>query len=220
MSQKGKTFAFTLRPRNGVSDNDIQKMEKFIKNKCEYWHLITEKEDDSRHIHAALILDKPMTRSDVSIYLKRMFKHLDPDEQKVMLQGLKVMYNVDFINHYLDKDDHTVVISTNLPEQGYLESYFTPKPLPSQQRKRLAYHSMMEELEALWYEHQSTHVDVNTANVRDFLYDMQYNKRVIGLMDDKKCNQVSRWLTRWMNKAERCLLELPPFEKEEGPGFH
>lgn len=219
---KGKTFAFTLRPRNGITNSDIVKMEKFVRSKCEYYHVITEKLDDERHIHAALILKSAMTRSDVSTYLKRMFKHLEPDEQKVMLQGLKVMYNSDFINNYLNKDDNTVVVASNLPEVGCLESYFTPKPPPKDVSlsRRLAFHSLMDELEKLWFEHVPPHLEKNTINARNFLFDMQYSKRLIGLMDDKRMVQTSRWLVRWMNKSERCSFELPPFEKEEGPGFH
>jgi len=45
---------------------------------------------------------------------------------------------------------------------------------------------------------------------------MQYEKRFIGLMDDKKLIQTVCWLVRWMLKANYCSLELPPFEKEEG----
>lgn len=219
--EKFKTFAFTLNPRNGVTDKQIEKIEKYSRAQCEYYHVITEKKGDQRHVHAAWVLKVPQTRSYVSVYMSRMFKDLEPDEKKVMLQGLKVMYNEDFIRNYMDKDDDTVVVCSCLPEAGYLESYFPPKKeAESRKTRQLAFHQMMIDLEKLWHEHVPPHLEKNTVNARDFLYDMQYSKRLIGLMDDKKCNQVSRWLVRWMNKAERCLLELPPFEKEEGPGMH
>lgn len=218
--EKFKTFAFTLNPRDGVSTAHLLLIEKYTRKHCEYYHVITEKTGSQRHIHAAWILKSPVTRSHVSMYMKRMFSDLDPIEQKVMLQGLKVMYNKDFIESYMDKNDDTVVICSNLPEKGSLETYFPPKKEKAKPDRRLAYHQMMDDLEKLWHSHVSPHVEKNTANARDFLYDMQYNKRLIGLMDDKKLNQVSRWLVRWMNKAETCLLDLPPFEKEEGPGMY
>lgn len=221
--QKFKTFAFTLRPRDGVTDKQIQKLNKYIRNKCEYWHVITEKTDDERHVHAALVMKEPTTRSNISTYLSRMYKDLEDDEHKVMLSGLKIMYNEDFIRKYMDKDDDTVVVDSNLPEEGFLESYFPPKPKEEgvKAKRQLAYHQYMKELEALWREHQPVHVEVNTENVRDFLFNMQYNKRLIGLIDDKKLIQVSKWLTRWMNKVEWCHTGfLPPFEHEEGAGHH
>ena len=218
---KYKTFAFTLRPRDGVTDKQIEQICVYSRKNCEYYHVITEKTDDERHVHAAWVMKEPKARSNVATCLIRMFKELADDEKRVMQNGLKIMYNEDWLRKYMDKDDDTVVVTTNLPEAGYLESYFPKKK--SQEpavKKRLQWHSYMIELEGLWREYQSPHLDVNTARVRDFLFDMQYSKRRIGLLDDKKLIQVSRWFTRWMNKAESCLLELPPFEKEEGPGFH
>lgn len=218
--EKLKTFAFTLNPRDGVTDEHLRKLEAYTRKHCEWYHVVTEKTGDQRHIHAGWILKNPSTRSNVSVYMKRMFDDLDPTEQRVMLQGLKVMYNEDFIKNYLDKDDDTVIVCSNLPEAGCLESYFPRKKAKLEAPRRLAYQQMMIDLEKLWHEHVPPHREKNTLNARDFLYDMQYNKRLIGLLDDKKLIQVSRWLVRWMNKAERCLTDLPPFEKEEGPGFH
>lgn len=218
---KFKTFAFTFRPRDGVTDKQIEKICTYSSKQCEYYHVITEKKEDERHVHAAWVLKEPRARSYISVYLTRMFKELEPDEKSVMLSGLKVMYNNDWIGKYMNKGDDTVVVQTNLPEAGYLESYFPKKVVKdAPQKKRLMWHSYMMELEGLWREHVSPLMEVNTSTVRDFLFEMQYSKRKIGLLDDKKLMQVSRWLTRWMNKAESCLLELPPFEKEEGPGMH
>lgn len=216
---KFKTFAFTLRPRNGVTDEHLRKIEAYTRKKCEWYHVVTEKTGSERHIHAGWVLKDPSTRSNVATYMNRMFQSLDPDEKKVMNSGLKIMYNEDFIRKYLDKDDDTVVVCSCLPERGYLESYFPPRKVVPV-ATRLAYHSQLTALESLWREHVAPHVEVNTANARDFLFDMQYSKRLIGIMDDKKLIQTSRWLVRWMNKADRCLLDMPPFEKEEGPGFH
>lgn len=82
-------------------------------------------------------------------------------------------------------------------------------------------HATMEQYEQLWRIHMSSLTEVNTSTVRDFLFDMQYNKRVIGLLDDKKLMQHARWFTRWFHKAESCPQSfLPPFETEEGPGIH
>lgn len=222
MAEKFSTFAFTFRPRDGVTDKQIEKLVAYARKNCKWYHVITEKQDDERHIHCGLVLKNPASRSHVSVQLGRLYKDLETDEKKVMLQGLKVWYNEDWLEEYLNKDDDTVVIASCLPEKGCLESYFPVKKTKenTESRRRLQWHSYMIELEGYWRKYMPTHLEVNTATVRDFLFEMQYSKRVIGLMDDKKLIQVSRWFVRWWHKAERCLLDLPPFEKEEGPGFH
>ena len=75
---------------------------------------------------------------------------------------------------------------------------------------------MYWELEKLWYEHSRPGIEVNTENVRHFLFSMMYNKRLINIIkDDKTIIQTARHLTRWINKVDYSTIELAPFEKEE-----
>lgn len=218
---KFTTFAVTIRPRSGVTENDINKFCLFVKKHCEYYYIITEKEGDERHIHSALFFKIPKTRSNISTYLCRLFKDLDSDEKSVLQKGVKILYSNSFLVDYMNKGDGTIVIERNLPEIDVLDNFYPPKPISNQNARRLNMHTTMEEYENLWRTHMSSLVEVNTSTVRDFLFDMQYNKRVIGLMDDKKLIQHSRWFTRWFHRAESCPQSfLPPFESEEGPGIH
>lgn len=220
MSNKLKTFAVTIRPKDGITDTQIKTFVSYAKRKCEYYYIITEKEDDERHIHAGLFYKKETQRSNITIELSRLFKDLSPDERKVLMQGVKVMYNNDFISKYMNKGDSTTIVESNLPEIGTLESFYPP-PLPTgTERKHLNHHSLMKQYEVLWNTYRAPHVEIITSNVRDFLFDMQYNKRTIGLLTDNVMFQHAKWFTRWMMKADVCRLDLPPFEKEEGPGFH
>lgn len=183
--------------------------------KCDYYHVVTEKQGSQRHVHAGIVLKQPTTKSNLGVMVKRLFKDFDTAEQRVLLQGVKIMYNMDFIDHYLNKDDDTVVISTCLPEAGHMEKYFPPKPNTDAVRtkKCSAYY---HELEHLWYEHKQPHEEVNTMCVRDFLFKMMYSLRIIPVIrDDKTIIQTARHLCRWLNKSETSTIELPPFEKEE-----
>ena len=85
---KFKTFCFTHRPRSGVTDEDVQKLVAYIRKKAEYWYVITEKDDDERHIHSCFIMKKETKRCNIATELTRLFPTLDPDEKKVMLSGL------------------------------------------------------------------------------------------------------------------------------------
>jgi len=209
-----KTYAFTLRPADGVNDDHLKTFDKWVRKNCEYYHLITEKTGSARHLHAALYLKKPKTRSNVSTFLVRLFSDLTPTERSVMLKGLKVLYNNDWVTNYLNKDDDTVVIASNLPEKSHLESWYPSLPKTESKTKRcsLYYH----ELESLWYKYQPVDAEVNTMVARDFLFRMMYSERVLPVLrDDKAIVQTARHLVRWLNKTSYSSIELAPFEKEE-----
>lgn len=209
-----KTYAVTVRPSDGITDPQIEKFVKWVKRHCVYYHVVTEKDGSQRHIHSGLVLKEPKLKTNVTAMLKGLFKQMSTDEHRVLSRGVKIMYNDDFIQQYLDKDDDTVVIESCLPESGTLESFYPPKPTtPEVPRKCSAYY---HELEALWYKHQAPHHDVNTMCVRDFLFKMMYSDRVIPVIrDDKQIIQVARHLVRWIKKADASTIVLPPFESEE-----
>ena len=209
-----QSYALTIRPLDGITDDQIAKVTKWIKKKSTYYHVVTEKTGSARHLHAGLFLPKAIPRSNICQCLKQLLKELTDTEKKVMLQGVKIMYNMDFISNYLNKDDSTVVIESHLPEKGFLESWFPPKPTPQVKAAKcsLYYH----ELEQLWHKHQSPSEEINSVTCRHFLFKMMYSLRVLPVIrDDKQIVQVSRHLTRWLNKAEYSTIELPCFEKEE-----
>lgn len=215
------TFAITIRPLNGVTDQQIDSFSKFVKKHCTYYYIITEKTNDERHIHSALFFKIPKTRSNVCTYLVRLFKDLSAPEKAVLQQGVKILYSNDFIEKYMNKGDDTIVIERNLPEVSSLEAFYPPKPLTVSVTRQLHLHDFMNKLESLWRIHMAPHTEIETSNARDFLFNMMYNERVIGLMDDKKIIQTARHLVRWMNKSTFCPSNfLPSFETEEGPGIH
>lgn len=217
------TYAVTVRPRGGISDSDIRLFCEFVKKSCLYYYVITEKLDSERHIHSALVLKKAKCRSNVATALVRLFKHYDAEEKAVLQKGLKILYNYDFVQNYMNKGDDTVVIENNLPESAFLESYFPPKPVSVDvsARRGLAFHDLMITYERYWHEYMSVTDVVNTQTVRDFLFRLQYKERVIGLMDDKRLCQTAKWFTRWWHKAESCPQHVKPsFESDEGTGIH
>jgi len=213
---KFSTFAFTLRPKDGIEDNHIKLTMGFVRRSCEYYHVVSEKSGTERHIHAGVVMKKPLTKSDITTRILRLFPDASPEEKRVTRHGVKIMYNMDFINNYLDKDDNTVVIGSSLPEAGCIESYFPPKPTPKEDKPERKCSEYYHQLERMWYENREPHFDVNGMTVRDFLFEMMYNKRCLPVIrDDKQIIQVSRHLTRWINKVTSSSIELPVFEKEE-----
>lgn len=211
---KCSTFALTIRPRNGVTDSMISTIVNWIKSRCLYYLIVTEKLDSARHVHAGIVLKKEVTRSNLCMSLSRLLNDsLDHEERRVFLSGIKIMYNDDWINNYLNKDDDTVIIESSLPEAGFLESYYPVQETTTRKPRCSAYYV---NLERLWYENKIPGTEVNTLVVRDFLFELMYNKRVIDIIrDDKGIVQVARHLVRFLKKATESTIELAPFEKEE-----
>jgi hypothetical protein len=207
------TFAITLRPRNGINDTQVEVITSWIKKHSTYYYVITEKLNEERHVHAAVILKKEILRSNLCTALLRLDLGLCDDEKPVFRTGIKSMYNKDFITKYMSKGDDTVVIAENLPESAHLDSYFT---LPVPKKGPSAVDPFYANLEKLWWVHQSPGFEINTVNCRDFLFNLQYNLRLIKVLpDDKKIIQVARHLTRYLKKEKFSTIKLPPFEEEE-----
>lgn len=215
--EKVSSYAITLRPSDGVTDDQVKTFVKYCKKTCEYYHIITEKTMASRHIHAGLILKSPSKRSNVVTQMMRMYPMLSTSEKSVFRQGIKIMYNEDFIRNYCNKeDDDTVVIESHLPEAGHLESYFPPKPVPTDTAAKKKCSLYYHELERLWFQYMPVGTELNTMNSRKFLAKMMYSKNEIPVIrDDKQILQTARHLVRWLAKVEDDVWELPPFEREE-----
>lgn len=212
---KFSTFALTIRPRNGIDDGQLAVVTQWIRKRSTYYHIITEKSGPERHVHAALFLKQAVTKSNLTTILVRLCKDklsFSPDELPILRKGIKILYNNDFIESYMDKDDATQVIATELPSQSHMESWFPPKPLKKAEKHSHYYWN----LEELWYKHQSPTIEFNTENARNFLFNLMYNLRTIPVIrDDKQIVQTARHLVRWLTKKDYSTIQLAPFENEE-----
>lgn len=208
-----QSFAVTLRPHHGISDGQVDKFVKWCRKKCKYFYVITEKDDENRHLHAGLFLLTAMSQSNLCTTLLRLYKDLEDVEKRVFRNGIKVMYNMDWLDKYLKKGDSTIVVEDNLPESGHLESYF---PEPKEKKKKEGANPYYEKLEKLWYEHKEPQYEINTINARHFLFKMMYAKDIIKVIgDDKKIIQTARHLVRRLKRLEESTIVLPPYEEEE-----
>ena len=122
VNNKYQSYAITVRPLDGATSEHDNLMSAFVQKYCEYYYIVSEKLDDERHLHCGIFLKKPLTRSNLGVMLKRVFKNLADDEKRVLVGGIRIMYNIDFIRTYLDKDDETELILNNLPEVSHLRS--------------------------------------------------------------------------------------------------
>lgn len=208
-----QSFSVTFRPRSGVTDLQISKFMKYVRRRCEYYHVVTEKTGMDRHIHAALFMKKACTKGNVAIDMCRLDPDLDSDEKAVARRGVKIQYNRDWVQVYLDKDDETEVVSSNMPEWSFLESYWPPALDQKKAMAEKAVDKYYAKLEVLWLEHRGPGIEICKESVRDFLTDMMYSARKIRVMDRKKHLSVALCLTDYLNKATSSPeLSFAPWE--------
>jgi len=211
---KIRSFAITIRPRDGVDNEQIIKFVTWVKKTCEYHYIITEKADHERHIHAGIFLKKPSTHSNVSIQLVRLFKELDTHERTTLRGGVKKMYNIDFIKTYMEKDDHTVVIDKNLPEEATLDAYFDEVPAPKKKGPQTA-DPYYASLEKLWFTYKRPIEETNPPNIRNFLMNMMNCERKIRVIaDNRKIFQLSVSLSRYINKETEWRVTPEAFHQD------
>jgi len=209
------SYAITFRPRSGVTDPQCSTILNWARKSCTYYYVITEKEDDARHVHAALFLKKATSISNLATTLTRLFPSLSSEELAVFRKGIKSMYNKDFLETYMQKGDSTVVLATCLPEMATLDSYFADVPNP---KKRGPSHAdpYYANLEKLWFEHKRPIDECNPENLRHFLMAMMNKKRLIRVIsDNRKIFQLSCSLSRYINKEESFNVEPDQFHQDK-----
>lgn len=215
VKQEYKSYALTVRPRDGATITHDGLLVTFLRKYCQYWYVVSEKLDEERHLHAGVFFKKAQTRSNVCLMLKRVFKDLDDDEKRVLGKGVRIMYNLDFIEEYLNKDDDTVVVSDNMAEAKHLEGYWPPSKDQERAKASMATDKYYAKLECLWYEHQSPGVEIRYDTVCAFLSRMMNKERLIRvIVDDRKLKQTAMALSRYIRKDDRYVVELAPWESQ------
>lgn len=104
-----KSFAITIRPKNGIpaggtlQNQLLKKLQKY--DYCDMW---MEKEDEARHMHCQIWVNNPVAIGTIKTAMVRIQEKHDPDwseqSKKVLREGIKIAYN-DWIDNYVS-DNH------------------------------------------------------------------------------------------------------------------
>lgn len=208
-----QAVAVTIRPKDGITNEQILAYNKWAVRTSSYSYTVTEKEGTERHLHSALYFDKGKKLANVRRSILNLFPDLTNSEKIVAGQGIKPIYDIHW-HDYLQKGDYTEVIHSHLPEAGKLEAYFPEREGKAKTCKKLSYYMKLEKLHL---EHVGPGHPVEPANIRDFLFDMMYNKRLIDVIrDDKTIIQTSRHLSRYIKRmSESCIEVNSLYERDE-----
>lgn len=201
--KKFKSFAITVRPRNGLHGEYETRIVNWIK-KQSYWVYNFEKEAEARHIHAQIFCESEKRLGDVQRVLKRIAIEVDPTwdapSQRLLVQGVRVAYNDDFIDTYIRKD-------SEIPEEYYNcpadTSLYYPPPgeqqavMDKKNAKDQFFHSLkvlFEENNPDYQPHQNTLKDVGY-----FVYNMMFvDKKVMVITDDRRRKQTIKALFHYL----------------------
>lgn len=144
-------FAMTLRPRDGILETDLSPIDKYLK-KCDYYHVISEKEEEQKHIHACFFLKEERELKVFNRYWKRQYQYMLDSERgiwKYLYVG-KPVYNDDWISKYLNKNDETKVIYSKIPGKNDRITYY--RDIEIQDQKTRSADPYFNKLERLWEE--------------------------------------------------------------------
>ena len=105
MAPKYNTWAITIRPTNGITNEQIECVTNWIVKTCDYYHIVTEKDGWERHLHAALFLKRDDHKSNLNnriLSIPCLKDTLTGAEQVVVRKGTKIMYDWNWINKYMN----------------------------------------------------------------------------------------------------------------------
>lgn len=112
-----KSFALTIRPRAGITDDTILAFKTWL-SKQDHSVSVTEMEGDARHLHAQLWLNEGRTKDDVSKAVKRICERTisdwDATQTKVLRGGIRIAYSDWYLEYLVDNEDKGNVESNNI----------------------------------------------------------------------------------------------------------
>jgi len=177
---------FTLRPTTGISDEDLKSVKAFLTKNCDYYHVITEKLDEERHVHTAIILKDEDTIKNFNRKAKRWFQYIVDQQRGLYLNGGKglfnsgVWYNEDWYGKYCAKGDNTVVHFDRMCDEAERSGYY--KDIPEEERRSTSTADpYLAKLERLWIEDGESlcrSVATGEVNIRN------------------SCVRISRWISK------------------------
>lgn len=222
--EKKWACAVTLNP-NFLSDEFLKEFENWVKTHTSQYSIVTEKKDSKRHIHCTMLLQKwrektkgrRLDRVKESLW-KFQQKHdesVTPESKNVTYGGVRIIYNYDWENKYMKKNDDTVEIAKHTPDKydDYLptaEEQLEAIRKAEEKKNALVKDQFFNKLATLWDENNYTFSECNGLYLLEkkataiFLCDMMYKKKLISVIRDAKCrkNIINAFPQYYLCKAE------------------
>lgn len=193
MNNSYKSWAFTIRPRDGVEEDS--KLQIAIIKWCmkqDYYFLCAEGADEARHLHGQIWIDDARDKGTINKSLERICEKFveswDTAQKKVLRSGTKIAYSSDFVENYLSKEDNWILNACPENEEDY---YPSPEEQNKVQAKENAvdkrFHRLSEKFKEANPDWQNyvTAVDRRYITAK-FLSDAMFKSKTEAVIQDKK----------------------------------
>lgn len=188
-----RSFAITVRPRDGVSDTTVSALLKWFQ-KLDYAFVCLEKEGVERHLHAQIWSDSAKAKGDIVKQVERICERTindwDQAQKKVLRghgnkSGIKIAYS-DWYLDYLKENELKEIVCNTIYEK-LPENTFSFYPTEEEQEKVMATANAVDprftDLEFKCSEFlKSRDVALTQKSVALFLCDAMFSSRTIKVM--------------------------------------
>lgn len=206
-----KSFAFTIRPRDGFPKTLDHKVVDWAR-KQEGAFLCFEKDGIERHIHGQ-VFHEPREKGTINRSLERLcannITEWDAAQSIVLRRGTRIAYNDDFITEYLSKEDN--ILLNNPPEDT---SLYYPSEQEQKEVKAKAnavdpqYHQYLVDFKKYQKEKDlpivSTRIEC-IKQVASFLSYKIYVEKTYRVIKHKRDrNEICQNIMNYINSKENC----------------
>ena len=192
-----KAWAITIRPKNGITDADINMFKNFWLNKLAYknrLYAVTEMDGDKRHIHGVFLTrrDNDLRQDNLKRALNTILKRSFGERFSRHTLCLKHVFNKDWEKVYCAKEmKDNIIIDTIGNYDDFLPSAEEQLEAINSKKSKVTdhyFHNLCE----LWEEYNYKWNDkgfplIWKVDALNFLKDMMYGKKRISVIRDKKC---------------------------------
>lgn len=116
MPEQYRSFAVTVRPQLGLSDETLEALNKYAESQ-DHAYAVVEKEGHEKHWHAQFWYDKPKPRGRVAEAMARICQRTIPGwskpQLKVLRNGVRIAYSdwhLSYLEHNEDKEPANVQV--------------------------------------------------------------------------------------------------------------
>ncbi|AXH79057.1 MAG: hypothetical protein [Circular genetic element sp.] len=200
-----KSFAITVRPRDGITDKTVTALTKWFKA-LPYSVAVLEMQSEARHLHAQIWFNEPKTKGDISKQIHRIcdrtISEFDTSQLKVLRQGIKIAYSDWYLDYLVDNDNKTDdahIIIDNPPEKT-LDFYPTEEEQDKLQNKINAVDPRMYALEQSFLERYPDNLTLKA--VAQFLSEEMFVNRTIKcVLQQRDRTALCKTLHAYINKS-------------------
>ncbi len=186
-----RSFAFTIRPRNGVNDKLLEDAISWIQ-KQDYGFMVTEMALEAKHIHGQIWINNPRAKGTVALSLERLQERSDPEwdpaSKKVLRRGVRIAYNKDFVEEYLSEDKTGSTIEYNNPPEDEDEFYPSQEEQDAVMNEAHAADKRLHRLSLMYHIYYKEDMPILAYKklVAKFLFDAWYISKNLPTLQSKR----------------------------------